>query len=576
MTKYKASLLALLLTASAISYAQETPISEEVKQNIKTRVDNGTHTGIVVGVITSDGVEFYNYGVKSLTHKEEVDEYSVFEIGSISKTFTGVLLADKVVKKELKLDDPLQSLLPDGVKAPMRNGESIRLYQMSNHTSSLPRLPNNFSPTNPANPYADYTEDLMFDFLSSYELPRDIGSKYEYSNYAVGLLGNVLASSDNMTYEELMIKIIAEPLGMKQTTITLTPKMRKNLAMGHDQGQQVENWDLPTLAGAGAIRSTAVDMLKYVAANMGIEKSDLYSAMQLSHQNSGSEESEPIVGLGWHIMPRGEMNIVWHNGSTAGYSTFTGFVDGGDRGVVVLSNSSANVDDIGVHLLDATATLVSPKPSIATELKNRMKDKGVDELKASYWDLKKNQPDDFDYSENELNDLGYYYLERSNMEAALAIFQINVEAFPSSSNVYDSYGEALMKNGDNEGAIVNFKKSVEINPANANGIEMLKKLGVDTDDLVATVVVDDAVLESYVGQYELAPGFIITISKNGTQMMAKATGQGMATIFPKSQNEFFLKVVDAQLRFNLNDEGQVESVTLFQGGRETTGKRMSE
>jgi len=576
MLKYIVAFFVFLVGINPICQAQETTISEEVKENIKSRVENGINTGIVVGVITSDGTTFHSYGIKSLESKEAVDENSVFEIGSISKTFTGILLADMVMKSDLNLDDPLQQLLPDGITAPTRNGESIKLFHMSNHTSSLPRMPNNFTPANPSNPYVDYSEEQLYDFLDGYELTRDIGSEYEYSNYAVGLLGHVLAAKRQMSYEELMVEVIARPLELENTRIVFTPHMTKNLAMGHSNGLEVENWDLTTLAGAGAIRSTAVDMLNYLAANMGIEKSNLYSAMQLSHKNSGSEDSNPIVGLGWHTMVRDELEIVWHNGGTGGYKTFAGFIKGGDKGVVVLSNSNASVDDIGIHLLDQASALNNPKPSIGTKLRSIISSEGVEAATKTYWELKKNQADEFDFSENQLNILGYSYLREEEIEKAISVFKLNVEAFPNSSNVYDSYGEALMKNNENAKAIANYKKSVELNPGNSNGIEMLKKLGVSTESLVKEVTVEDAILESYVGKYELAPGFILTVTKYDSQLKAQASGQSEQPIFPKSKNVFYYKVVAAQLTFNKNEDGVVESVTLLQGGQEIIGKKLVE
>ena len=576
MLKYIVTLLVILVGFNPICQAQETPISDKVKENIKSRVDNGINVGIVVGIITSNRTTFYSYGVKSLESNEVVDENSVFEIGSISKTFTGILLADMDLKGELNLDDPLQELLPVGITAPTRNGESIKLVNMSNHTSSLPRMPNNFAPTNPANPYVDYSEKQLYDFLDGYKLTRDIGSEYEYSNYAAGLLGHVLATKSQMTYEELMVEVIAKPLRLKNTRIVFTPKMKKNLAMGHSNGVEVENWDLTTLAGAGAIRSTAVDMLKYLAANMGIEKINLYPSMQLAHKNSRSEGSSPIVGLGWHTMVRDETEIIWHNGGTGGYRTFAGFIKEGDKGVVVLSNSNASVDDIGIHLLHQASPLNNPKPSIGTKLSSIIASEGIELGIKTYWVLKKNQADEFDFRENQLNRLGYSYLGEEEIEKAIAVFKINVEAYPTSSNVYDSYGEALMKKGDKEKAIANYMKSVELNPGNSNGIDMLKKLGVDTESLVKEVIVKDAILESYIGKYELKPGFVLTVAKYDNQLKAQATGQPEHPIFPKSENVFYYKVVEAQLTFNRNENGVVESVTLLQGGQEIVGKKLIE
>ncbi len=353
--KPKIFLLTLLLFATAVAaFAQQ--ISEEVKANIQARITNGMNTGIVIALIDGEKEVYYSAGVKSLVTREPVNENSVFEIGSISKTFTGILLADQVVKGELKLDDPIQKYLPADITAPTRNGASITLQHLANHTSSLPRMPDNFRPANPANPFADYTEAQLYEFLRSHKLSRDIGSQYEYSNYAVGLLGHLLARKNSKTYEQLMIDVIAKPLDMTNTGITLTPAMQKDLALGHVGNIQVENWDIVSLAGAGGIRSTTVDMVKYVRANMGAVKSKLYPAMQLSHKNT-RDGNTPGVGLGWHLMPVSGEEIVWHNGGTGGYRTFIGFVRGTTKGVVVLSNSANSVDDIGIHLLAPSSPL---------------------------------------------------------------------------------------------------------------------------------------------------------------------------------------------------------------------------
>jgi len=210
----KKSVATLFLFVGLLSACQA-QITNEVTSNIRLRVDNGTNTGIVVGIIDADGPHYYSFGVKSLKSNEAVDEYSVFEIGSISKTFTGIILADMVLNDEMNLDDPLQKYLPEGITAPTRNGESIKLVQMANHTSSLPRMPDNFKPANPANPFADYSEKQLYDFLDNYELTRDIGSQYEYSNYAAGLLGHIMATMRGVTYEELMIDVIAGAIGSK-------------------------------------------------------------------------------------------------------------------------------------------------------------------------------------------------------------------------------------------------------------------------------------------------------------------------------------------------------------------------
>ncbi|WP_074406591.1 serine hydrolase [Aquimarina megaterium] len=485
MIKKIITLLILFQIILSGCFTQNETISDGVKENVKSRVKNGTNTGIVIGVITSKGITYYSYGVKSLKTNEPVNENSVFEIGSISKTFTGVLLADMVIKGELNLDDPLQKFLPNGITAPTYDGKSIKLSQMSNHTSSLPGMPGNFAPVNSANPYVDYTEKQLYTFLDNYQITRDIGSTYEYSNYSQGLLGHVLANKRQMSYEELMTEIIANPLQLENTRITFTHKMKENLAIGHNSiGEEVENWDIPTLAGAGAIRSTAADMINYLAANMGLIKSDLYPAMQLSHRKTTNIRSDLKVGLGWHILLRDKLEIVFHTGATGGYRAFAGFIKDGDKGVIVLTNSkdNVNVDDIGIHLLDSTSAL--KKTSITVPLKKSIENEGIEVATITYWKLKKNKSDNYDFGENQLNSLGYYYLGNREIEKAITVFKLNTEVFPTSSNVYNSYGEALMKNNEKEEAIINYKKSAVLNPSNTNSLMMLKKLGVDTENLL--------------------------------------------------------------------------------------------
>lgn len=574
MKNYFLAFITFFISMSSICQTQDPMISEEVRDNIRSRVDNGENIAIVVGLITPQGATYFSYGVKSLETKEFVNENSVFEIGSISKTFTGILLADMVVKGDLNLDDPLQNLLPEGVTAPTRNGESIKLFHLSNHTSSLPREAGNMTRPFTSNPYSDYTEKKIYDALNSYELTWDIGTQYNYSNYAVGLLGHVLASKRKLTYEELMVDVIAKPLGMVNTRVVFSPQMKENLAMGHSHGMEVPNWDLPALTGAGGIRSTAVDMLKYVAANMGLEKNSLYPAMQLSHKNSGSEASNPIVGLGWHTSNYDGIEIIEHNGGTGGYVAYAGFIKAGDKGVVVLSNSDVGTDDIGLHLLQPTVAL--HKPHIENKLRRIIENEGIETATETYWELRKSQADKYDFSENELNNLGYIFLVEEEVEKAIAIFRLNVEAFPNAYNVYDSYGEALLKSGDKEGAIENYRKSVELHPGWEAGINVLKDLGVATEDLTKEVHVEDAVLKSYEGKYKLATGRIITVTKYDNQLKAQSTGNQEHPIFPKSKDVFYYKIDQAQITFNRNKKGVVESMTLIQADGESIWKKMVE
>jgi len=358
--------IALAASTAAQSAPQSAlPSDADIRQILVDRIDvQHQSVGIVVGVIGPEGRRIISYGHLEKGDSRPLNGDTVFEIGSMTKVFTSLLLADMVQRGEVSLDDPVAKYLPAGVKMPERNGRSITLVDLSTHTSGLPPLPANFMPKDPANPYADYSVEQLYQFLSTYQLPRDIGSQYEYSNLGGGLLGHVLARRAGMDYEALVRSRICDPLGMKSTRITLTPEMKARLAAGHNQAlDTVANWDLPTLAGAGALRSTANDLLTFLAANLGYTNSPLAPAMAAMlkvRRPTGRPTLE--VALGWHIFTANGKEIIWHNGGTGGYRAFMGFDSKTRIGVAALSNAftAAGVDDIGRHLLDPSVPLMKP------------------------------------------------------------------------------------------------------------------------------------------------------------------------------------------------------------------------
>jgi CubicO group peptidase (beta-lactamase class C family) len=354
-------LLSLLLALAALSAQAAAPtISEEVQQNIRTRVDGKFHPGIVVGTINADGSAYFHYGMTALKDGVPLNEHSVFEIGSITKAFTSIALARMVELGEVAMEDPVAEHLPDEVQVPIRNGKAIRLVDLATHQSGLPRMPDNFDPAEPANPFADYTVERMYDFLSNHELRRDCGSEYEYSNYGAGLLGHVLALQRGVSYEKLIRDTITGPLEMNDTAIELSEGMQGRLARGHASVVEVSNWDIPVLAGAGALRSTASDMLKFLAANMGLRQTELLPSMRTTHEARHPAGGPMHVGLGWHVRKKDDSEIVWHNGGTGGYRTFAGFLADGSLGIVVLTNAQQSADDIGFHVLDSSVELWEP------------------------------------------------------------------------------------------------------------------------------------------------------------------------------------------------------------------------
>jgi CubicO group peptidase (beta-lactamase class C family) len=445
--------LALLALAAPVA-AQHLPSDADLLEMIRTRVEENRATGIVLGVLEADGTRrIQAYGWPGPRMKPLSAE-TIFETGSISKVFTGILLADMAADGVLSLEDPLQDHVPAGVTIPSRPGQTIRLVDIATHRSALPRLPSNLSPADPSDPYADYTVPMLYDFLNGHELRRDVGEQYEYSNLAVGLLGHVLALSDGTDYEALVKERILDPLGMESTGITITPEMEANLARGHNEANGVvPYWNIPTLAGAGALRSNMNDMLDFIEANVGEATSDLERSMRVSHEVREPAGGANSIGLNWHILSVGEDRVVWHNGGTAGFRTFAGFDPDRGVGAVVLTNSAHGADDIGFHLINGSVPLAAPP-----------------------------------------------------------VEQVEIE-------------------------------------------------------------VNRAVMERYVGVYELAPTFRIAVTLEEAGLAIQATGQPKFPVFAESETVFFLKVVAAHVEFVIED-GEVAALILHQGGASQRAARI--
>lgn len=335
-------------------------ISDELKANISERVKKAEFPGISIAVFNAEGTAYYNKGKMEFGGSAEVSESTLYEIGSITKTFTAILLADQVQQGKMNLDDPIAKYLPENLDIPTRKETEITLRHLATHTSGLPRLPANMSPADMSNPYADYTYEQMYEFIDGYSLKRTPGFSYLYSNYAVGLLGHLLERHSGKSYEELVKEVIAEPLGMSNTVLALSDEQKRNFASGHRGTVPVSAWDLNTLAGAGGLRSNTVDMVRYIKANMGFIDTELRAALDLSHETAiVSERNEQSLALIWVYM-NDDPNILWHNGGTGGFRTFAGFNKKTGVGVVVLTNSTSGADDIGLHVLDKSKPLKKP------------------------------------------------------------------------------------------------------------------------------------------------------------------------------------------------------------------------
>lgn len=454
------ALAALAFAALAISpvLAQEKAMSPEpMAQILADRLDrDGQGMGLATAIIDDGLPIFASHGMLA-AGAPPVSDTTLFEIGSISKIFTNLLLAQLVAEGRMDLDAPVADYLPAGTKIPDFEGKAISVFDLATHYSGLPSIPPELALADPANPYRYYDRTLLYAFLAAYPLPRAPGEAHQYSNLGTALLGEAVSHVAGVPYAELVQTRILDPLDMTETMLVVPDALMTRFAGGHNaDGQPVSHWDFDVFAPAGGWRSTAADMAKFMAAASGQIDTPLRPAFELMLARTRPAASPGMsIGLGWMILDRPDGSIVWHNGMTGGFNAFAGYDRASGKASVVLANAitQTGIEDIGFHLIDPGAPL-APQPSLRTE-----------------------------------------------------------------------------------------------------------------------VDIDPALLDNYVGTYELGPEFSITVTKQDSQLFIQASGQDRFPVYPESQTRFFLKVVDAQVSFKTGSDGRGTSLILHQNGQDITGAR---
>ncbi len=367
MMKRRAFLLFAMSLPLAKAWAQSAPpqrlpSDEEIHEILRSQFSNeGTASGFVTSLVETRGRRLVTYGRSDSADGRPLDGDTVFEIASITKIFTALLLADMVEKREVRLSDPVGKYLPHGVKTPTFEGRSITLLDLATYSSGLPGLPSNGDPK-AAMPFANYAPNDLYAFLASYELRAVPGTTYAYSNVGYGLLGHVLSLKAGVSLEELIVSRICAPLGLESTRITPTNSMKARLAPGHGRDlHQLPHFVIgPALAGGGALLSTANDLSTLLEALMGIRKTRLAPTFAtLLKVRRPADEPETKVGAGWFISTEYDDEVVFKDGNIPGYSSFMGYSTHSHAGVVFLSNASIGPrnNQVGKHFLNMSYPL---------------------------------------------------------------------------------------------------------------------------------------------------------------------------------------------------------------------------
>ena len=297
--------------------------------------------GVLAALLTPEGKSFASYGRVSLDGPAPTQD-TIFELGSIGKVFTSLLLADMVEKREVALDDPVKKYLPASVRVPSRGGREITLRHLATHASGLPRDSVYVDLSGDISPYTGYAPGDLYAFLGGHQLSREPGSQVEYSNVGMGLLGHALELRAGMSYEDLLRRRILEPLGMTNTGVTLSAEQNSRRATGHNPRLlPVPPWTGGVIAPAGGVSSTAADMLKFGAAVLD-PKSPLKAAFaRMTSVKVPLEERDSYQVLGWGMFKYRGNDLLGHSGGTFGFETRLVVDTTRKRAVIVWVNGKA-------------------------------------------------------------------------------------------------------------------------------------------------------------------------------------------------------------------------------------------
>lgn len=586
MNNYPGQFRKTIITASlffmtVIQLAIGQSKNQEIEELINKYHEYGKFNGSALVAEQGKIVYQKGHGMANMEWDIENSTDTKHRLGSISKQFTAMLILQLAAEGKIDLQAPIDNYIPD---YPNGHETPITTHHLLTHTAGVPNYTAfpGFFKNDSRDPY---TPDQFLDVFKDKQLDFAPGEKFSYSNSGYFLLGVLIEKVSGKSYETMLHDNIFEPLAMTGSGYDHHKDILKNRATGYEKfgdGFINSNYlDMSIPYAAGSVYSTVEDLYKwdqalYTNKMLSKEHMELYFKPQVNAWGNFSYAYGWGVGYDKIGTSKDSIYTISHGGGINGFNTNISRAPS-DKSLVVLLNNTGGAplnemtQSIRAILKDKPYEL--PKKSGAYEVLSVIKTEGIEAGEAHYKKLK--EADTHNFNENQMNEIGYLLMGEDKITEALAVFKWNMESYPDSFNTYDSYAEASMKDGNNEDAINYYKKSIEINPGNQNGIDMLKKLGVDTSDLVKKIVVDDAILQSYVGHYELQPGFMITITKEDSQLKAQATGQPVFEIYAKSDTVFYLTVVEAQVEFHQTD-GKVDGLTLFQGGQEMVGKRLSE
>ena len=336
--------IVLLQLVWSLSFAQ---IPDQAKIEADLRIQHGHNTSIVIGLYQNGDFDYYATGLQNRESKTPATTETLYEIGSITKTMTALLLADAVTQNQLQLDDSIGPYWPDTMILQDQNKRPITFVDLATHSSGLYRMPVNFNMFT-TDPFANYDTEMLQQAFAT-NTPNLVGSQYLYSNLGFGLLGETLGRALKGDYEELVQKRVLEPMGLTNTYFHVPLDKQMYLATGYRGNQATSHWNFKALSGAGSLKSDIKDLVKYGVSTLNENPDKLKTALQLTKQQHFSDKGVRVA-LGWHFSGPG----IWHNGGTGGFSTMLMIDPTRNMVAAAMTNNDPNssVDDIIGYLMD--------------------------------------------------------------------------------------------------------------------------------------------------------------------------------------------------------------------------------
>jgi CubicO group peptidase (beta-lactamase class C family) len=562
--------LVLLLTAATNAFAQQSV--KQIDGLMKQYYDYGQFNGSIL--VAEKGKIIYEkgFGMANMEWAIPNQPDTKFRIGSVTKQFTAALILQLVAEGKIKLEGKISDYLTDYRKD---TGEKVTIHQLLNHTSGIPSYTSrpDFLPEISRNPYR------VADFIKKYasgDLEFEPGSKFSYNNSGYSLLGAIIEKVTGQSYETVLTERILKPLGMTNTgydhSATLIQKRASGYQKTRDGFVNAPYLDMSIPYAAGSIYSTVEDLYKW--------DQSLYEDRILSAASKNLMFTPGLGNYGYGInisdQPIGKtdqkIRIIGHGGGINGFNSLLTRAVDKRQTVIILDNVG-----LGTYHQKIAGSIIgilngqpaeSPKRSIADALYKIAVEKDVAAAIAEYRKLKAENSPTFDFSEAELNTLGYQLVGLKRLKDAIEIFKLNVEMYPQSANPYDSLGEAYLADNQKDLALVNYKKAAELDPANANALLIVRRLE------GKEIKVDASGFDAYVGDYQVNARLTLTISKEGDKLFGQMTGQEKLALESVSDAQFTIPAVKANITFEKDPAGQVVGLLLSQGTRTVNAKKI--